>query len=170
VERLSCLLQGEDVHHLHLRMWNDNGFVVALEAPKKREGWTFVRGLLASVKGAYAVMMGLQIANTAGYTKRSVTSSGLFMGYCFGGPVTLLRNSESSNNIQETFSGRSCSRSMVLQAMPLDLLQRLARRARLRFYPWCIVSTASGKIRGGTSLGLRKPLTMPMRMTWLIER
>lgn len=33
---------------------------------------------------AYAVGMGLQVANTAGYTKRSVTSSGLFMGYCFG--------------------------------------------------------------------------------------
>jgi hypothetical protein len=28
--------------------------------------------------------MGLQIANTAGYTKRSFTSSGIFMGYCLG--------------------------------------------------------------------------------------
>jgi hypothetical protein len=28
--------------------------------------------------------MGLQIANTAGYTKRSVTSSGIFVGYCLG--------------------------------------------------------------------------------------
>jgi hypothetical protein len=33
---------------------------------------------------AYAVGMDLQVANTAGYTKRSVASSGLFMGYCFG--------------------------------------------------------------------------------------
>ncbi|KAF2426568.1 MFS transporter [Tothia fuscella] len=39
---------------------------------------------LPSFGGAYAVMMGLQIANTAGYTKRSVTSSGLFIGYCLG--------------------------------------------------------------------------------------
>lgn len=39
---------------------------------------------LPSFGGAYAVMMGLQIANTAGYTKRSVTSSGLFVGYCLG--------------------------------------------------------------------------------------
>jgi MFS family permease len=39
---------------------------------------------LASFGGAYAVMMGLQIGNTAGYTKRSVTSSGLFIGYCLG--------------------------------------------------------------------------------------
>jgi hypothetical protein len=29
-------------------------------------------------------LMGLQIANTAGYTKRAVTSSGIFVGYCLG--------------------------------------------------------------------------------------
>lgn len=40
--------------------------------------------ILASFGGAYAVTMGLQIANTAGYTKRSVTSSGIFVGYCLG--------------------------------------------------------------------------------------
>lgn len=40
--------------------------------------------ILASFGGAYAVLMGLQIANTAGYTKRSVTSSGIFVGYCLG--------------------------------------------------------------------------------------
>lgn len=39
---------------------------------------------LPSFGGAYAIMLGLQIANTAGYTKRSVTSSGLFMAWCFG--------------------------------------------------------------------------------------
>jgi MFS family permease len=42
---------------------------------------------LPSFGGAYAVMMGLQIANTAGYTKRSITSSGLFIGYCLGNIV-----------------------------------------------------------------------------------
>jgi len=45
---------------------------------------------LASFGGAYAVIMGLQIANTAGYTKRSVTSSGLFVGYCLGEPRIFL--------------------------------------------------------------------------------
>ena len=39
---------------------------------------------LASFGGSYAVLMGLQIANTAGYTKRSVSSSGIFVGYCLG--------------------------------------------------------------------------------------
>ena len=39
---------------------------------------------LASFGGGYAVLMGMQIANTAGYTKRSVSSSGLFVGYCLG--------------------------------------------------------------------------------------
>ncbi|KXJ85647.1 MFS transporter [Microdochium bolleyi] len=39
---------------------------------------------LASFGGGYAVLMGLQVANTAGYTKRSVASSGIFIGYCLG--------------------------------------------------------------------------------------
>ena len=40
--------------------------------------------ILASYGGGYAVLMSLQIANTAGYTKRSVGSSGMFVGYCLG--------------------------------------------------------------------------------------
>lgn len=40
--------------------------------------------ILASFGGAYAVLMGMQIANTAGYTKRSLASSILFIGYCLG--------------------------------------------------------------------------------------
>ncbi|EHY54984.1 hypothetical protein HRR83_005758 [Exophiala dermatitidis] len=39
---------------------------------------------LASYGGGYAVLMSMQIANTAGYTKRSVASSGMFVGYCLG--------------------------------------------------------------------------------------
>lgn len=40
--------------------------------------------ILASYGGAYAVLMSLITANTAGYTKRSVASSGMFVGYCVG--------------------------------------------------------------------------------------
>jgi hypothetical protein len=47
-------------------------------------GLLFGTFFLASFGGGYAVSMGLQIANTAGYTKRSVTSSGIFVGYCLG--------------------------------------------------------------------------------------
>lgn len=50
----------------------------------ERGGLLFGCYILASFGGAYAVLMGLQIANTAGYTKRSVTSSGIFVGYCLG--------------------------------------------------------------------------------------
>ncbi|KAJ9494354.1 hypothetical protein H2202_010137 [Exophiala xenobiotica] len=39
---------------------------------------------LPSFGGGYALLMGLQIANTAGYTKRSVTSAGLFVAWCLG--------------------------------------------------------------------------------------
>ncbi|KAK2055323.1 allantoate permease [Colletotrichum caudatum] len=44
----------------------------------------FAAYILASVGGGYAVLMGLQMANTAGYTKRSIASSGLYIGYCLG--------------------------------------------------------------------------------------
>ncbi|KAH7146133.1 major facilitator superfamily domain-containing protein [Dactylonectria macrodidyma] len=47
-------------------------------------GLLFAVYILPSVGGGYAVLMGLQIANTAGYTKRSVASSGLYIGYCLG--------------------------------------------------------------------------------------
>lgn len=39
---------------------------------------------LPAFGGGYAILMGLAIANTAGYTKRSVTSAGLFMAWCLG--------------------------------------------------------------------------------------
>jgi len=45
--------------------------------------------ILPSVGGGYAVLMGLSIANTAGYTKRSVQSSGLYVGYCLGESNTM---------------------------------------------------------------------------------
>ncbi|KAJ4370747.1 hypothetical protein N0V83_005268 [Neocucurbitaria cava] len=50
----------------------------------EKGGLLFGAYILASFGGGYAVLMGLQIANTAGYTKRSVTSSGIFVGYCLG--------------------------------------------------------------------------------------
>lgn len=50
----------------------------------EKGGLLFACYILASFGGGYAVTMGLQIANTAGYTKRSVTSSGIFVGYCLG--------------------------------------------------------------------------------------
>lgn len=40
--------------------------------------------ILPSLGSGYAVLMSLTIANTAGYTKRSASSSGLFIGYCVG--------------------------------------------------------------------------------------
>jgi len=49
-----------------------------------RGGQLYACYTLALFGAAYGVGMGVQVANTAGYTKRSVTSSGLFMGYCLG--------------------------------------------------------------------------------------
>lgn len=47
-------------------------------------GLLFAAYILPTVGAGYTVLMGLQIANTAGYTKRSLASSGLFVGYCLG--------------------------------------------------------------------------------------
>ncbi|KAH7011033.1 allantoate permease [Ilyonectria destructans] len=47
-------------------------------------GLLFAAYILSTVGGGYAVLMSLQIANTAGYTKRSIASSGLYIGYCLG--------------------------------------------------------------------------------------
>lgn len=51
--------------------------------------------ILAFYGGGYAVLMGISVANCAGYTKRSVSSSGIFVGYCLGnfvGPLTFLES------------------------------------------------------------------------------
>ncbi|KAJ4422968.1 hypothetical protein N0V82_002362 [Gnomoniopsis sp. IMI 355080] len=47
----------------------------------------FALYILPGVGGGYSVLMGLQLANTSGYTKRSLASSGVFIGYCFGPQV-----------------------------------------------------------------------------------
>ena len=47
-----------------------------------RGGLLFAIYILASFGGSYAVVMGLAMANAAGYTKRSISSAGLFLGTC----------------------------------------------------------------------------------------
>jgi MFS family permease len=47
-------------------------------------GLLYATFTLASFGGSYAVLMGLQTANTAGYTKKSITASWVFLGYCLG--------------------------------------------------------------------------------------
>lgn len=47
-------------------------------------GLLFAVFILPSVGAGYAVLMGMVIANTAGYTKKTVASSGIYIGYCLG--------------------------------------------------------------------------------------
>ncbi|KIV94043.1 hypothetical protein, variant [Exophiala mesophila] len=47
-------------------------------------GLLFAVFVIASFGGTYAVLLGLTIANCAGYTKKTVYSAGLFVGYCLG--------------------------------------------------------------------------------------
>jgi hypothetical protein len=53
-------------------------------------GKLFAVYILASYGGGYAVLMSLVIANSAGYTKRSLGSSGMFVGYCIGKSTTTI--------------------------------------------------------------------------------
>jgi hypothetical protein len=39
---------------------------------------------LSTYGSGYGVLMGLHVANNSGYTKRSLASSGLYVGYCIG--------------------------------------------------------------------------------------
>ncbi|OBT52226.1 hypothetical protein VE04_07541, partial [Pseudogymnoascus sp. 24MN13] len=50
----------------------------------EKGGLLFAVYILSSFGGSYAVVMGLAVANTAGYTKRSISSAGLFLGSCIG--------------------------------------------------------------------------------------
>lgn len=53
--------------------------------PRSQKGaLLFACYILPSVGAGYAVLMGLGLANTAGYTKRTVASSGIYIGYCLG--------------------------------------------------------------------------------------
>lgn len=49
---------------------------------RSKGGLLFACIILPSTGAGYAVLMGMQVANTAGYTKRTVASSGIFIGYC----------------------------------------------------------------------------------------
>ncbi|KAF4555238.1 MFS-type transporter-like protein 51 [Elsinoe fawcettii] len=60
---------------------------------RSRGGLLFASIILPSIGAGYAVLMGQSVANTAGYTKRSIASSGLYVGYCLGniiGPLVFL--------------------------------------------------------------------------------
>lgn len=61
------------------------GALLLWQLPRSAKGGLlFACYILPSVGASYAVLMGLLLANTAGYTKRSISSSGLYIGYCLG--------------------------------------------------------------------------------------
>lgn len=75
-------------------------------------GLLFACYILASFGGGYAVLMGVQTANTAGYTKKSVTASGIFLGYCLG----MFMLSHFHPNPSHANTSRQLCRSTHLQA------------------------------------------------------
>lgn len=88
---------------VHIRTWLIFGAqlgttfasLLLWKLPKTAKGGLLFAAYILPTTGAgYTVLMGLQIANTAGYTKRSLASSGLYIGYCIGniiGPLIFLQ-------------------------------------------------------------------------------
>lgn len=74
--------------------------------PRSQKGaLLFACYILPSVGGGYAVLMGLQVANIAGYTKRSIASSGLYVGYCLGKSMRLTGHKHFVNEMTGNFAG-----------------------------------------------------------------
>jgi hypothetical protein len=70
------------------------GALLLWKLPKTAKGGLLFAVYIMPTTGAgYGVLMGHSIANTSGYTKRSLASSGLYVGYCLGnfiGPLVFL--------------------------------------------------------------------------------
>lgn len=61
------------------------GAVLLWQLPlEQKAGLLFATVILGSGLSGYCLLVGLPIANTAGYTKRSASSAGVFVGYCLG--------------------------------------------------------------------------------------
>lgn len=68
------------------------GALLSWNLPRSEKGGLlFATYILVGYASTYAVLMGLQLANTAGYTKRSLASAGIFLGYCLGELVHISR-------------------------------------------------------------------------------
>ncbi|KAI8664700.1 hypothetical protein LRP88_04330 [Fusarium phalaenopsidis] len=79
--------------------------------------------LLAFHPPAYAVLMNLSIANAAGYTKQSMMSAGLYVGYCVGnfvGPLAFLQS-----EIPRYTTGWTTITACLACAIVMGLLYRL---------------------------------------------
>jgi MFS family permease len=71
-------------------------------------GKLFAVYILASYGGGYAVLMSLVIANSAGYTKRSLGSSGMFVGYCIGELIRVLARQAKTFNTSRKLHWSPC--------------------------------------------------------------
>jgi MFS family permease len=50
----------------------------------EKGGLLFAVYILGSFGGTYCVLLGVVMANSAGYTKRTLNAAGVFIGYCVG--------------------------------------------------------------------------------------
>ncbi|EON61054.1 hypothetical protein W97_00265 [Coniosporium apollinis CBS 100218] len=59
--------------------------ILQWQLPRSNKGGLlFATYILASFGGTYCVLLGVVMANAAGYTKRTLNAAGVFIGYCVG--------------------------------------------------------------------------------------
>lgn len=61
-----------------------SSLILWLVPVEKTGALLFAIYVLPSFSSGYSMIMGLQISNTAGYTKKTLSSAGIFVGYCLG--------------------------------------------------------------------------------------
>ena len=123
--------------------------------------------ILASYGGGYGVLMSLQIANTAGYTKRSLGSSGMFVGYCLGTfphPSPLSSPSKDLTSLQAISSVPWSSKPKKHLATTPAGPQLLGPRLVRSYYASSTVSSVFGKTASETRRVRWRTLITRIRM------
>lgn len=133
----------------------------------QRGGLLFAVYMLVAYSGGWGVIMGLSIANAAGYTKRVVSSSAIHVGYCLGefDPKTLdlLPRHVLTQFSQVNLLGLCSSGQRMPRIMPLGSSQFSSLRPCLPVWRFYIASSVSGKMPSETVQELLRVMIMPTR-------
>lgn len=123
--------------------------------------------ILASFGGSYAVLMGIQTSNTAGYTKKSVTASGLFLAYCLVGHTlsTYLPSACVELTVSRGISlGHCFSRPEMRQRTLQDSSPSSSHPSLLVFWQWSTDTFVFGRTGREIIPALKRSITL----TWTI--
>ena len=129
---------------------------------------------LAGFTGGFGVLMGLSIGNAAGYTKRQVSSSGIYIGYCLGELETSFWLPQYYGHIliveQVNSPARRCSSHKMRQLMDRDSRWWCTQPLRQLLWPSFTATSVSFRTRGAMRRVLGSHSSMPTKMMLLTRR